>query len=373
MLLQSETTRFQEMCQENKVVVLKGPRMVGKQNMCEVFFPKEEAGVTYFNCQHTPTRRALENLEELQHLVADTKKLILLEANLLKAADDIIECLLGIEQLENIILVCSFDIHWSEDYATVFNDPSVQLEIQLPSYASCAKAFGLQNEDQSIDQRLIFGYYPTVLDATDKETTVLAILEETLRRNLSGISRINKLQSLEQLLRLLAFEIGEVISYHDLGQRCGLDNETVERYIQLFEEAEIVFKIPCFTTGQKYELKKSFVVYFTDNGIRNALIRSFQPMEYRNDAEQLWKNWVLSERRKHIKSNQLNIASYFWLTHTKQRMDYIEKQQEQLVAYQIQWNKSKKSKIPASFSAYYPEVKTGVVQRSTFWNFVQRK
>ncbi len=373
MLMQNELAHFQEMCSENKVVVLKGPRMVGKQNMCELLFPKDQFGVTYFNCLHTPTRRAIENLEELQHLVSETKQLILLEANLLKSADEIIECLLGLEQLENIILVCSFDIHWSEDYATVFNDPSVQLELQLPSYASCAKSFGLQNEDQAIDQRLIFGYYPSVLQVDNKEEAILNILDETLRRNLSGISRINKLKALEQLLRLLAFEIGEVISYHDLGQRCGLDNETVERYIQLFEDADIVFKLPCFNTGQKYELKKSFVVYFTDNGIRNALIRSFQPMEYRNDAEQLWKNWVLSERRKHIKSNQLDVQSFFWLTHTKQRVDYIESQQEQLVGYQLQWNKSKKTKIPTSFNMYYPQVKTGIIQRSTFWSFVQRK
>jgi predicted AAA+ superfamily ATPase len=91
-------------------------------------------------------------------------------------------------------------------------------------------------------------------------------------------------------LRLLAFHIGKVISYNELGKQCDLDNETVERYVSLFEKADLLFQLNSFNNGHRYELKKSHVVYFVDNGIRNALIRAFQPFEYRNDIPELWRN-----------------------------------------------------------------------------------
>ena len=113
------------------------------------------------------------------------------------------------------------------------------------------------------------------------------------------------------MLQLLAFNVGLPISYNDLGERCGLDNETVERYIQLFEDAFVLIKLPSFNNGNRYELKKAHCVYFQDNGIRNVLISNFNPTFLRDDMNELWRNYMVSERVKWIRMNNLKKSIYF--------------------------------------------------------------
>lgn len=108
-----------------------------------------------------------------------------------------------------------------------------------------------------------------------------------------------------------------------MGNQCDLDDQTVERYVKLFEKADLLFLLPSYNNGHRYELKKSFIVYFVDNGIRNALIRSFHPFEFRNDSIELWKNWTIAERRKANLLAGRSVESYFSLTHTKQEVDYF--------------------------------------------------
>jgi uncharacterized protein len=225
-----------------------------------------------------------------------------------------------------------------------------------------------------VGHRLIFGYYPEIVaDPETAEQQLLELLEDSIFTQLGAADRINKSDRLVQLLRLLAFNIGQAISYNDLGQQCGLDNETVERYIKLLEKAHLLFMLPSYYNGNRYELKKSHTVYFTDNGIRNALIRQFQPLEFRNDTDLLWKNWVISER---LKANALagrEPVTYFWKTHTKQEMDYIEVTENGISAFKMQWDKRKKIRIPASFTEAYPEIKTTGINRSTFWGLITKK
>ncbi len=357
--------------ENNKVVVLRGPRQSGKLTLCNSIFPSENANVCYVNCAIKNQKAHLETQEEFQKISANKKILILQNSQLLTNANDVLDWSFEQESLENVILVCSYEPALDSAFWEVFRTSGAEIVLAPLSYEECANQFGLAAEDKNIEERLLYGYYPQVVASENKEETLLECLDQTLIRQLSSGERINKKEQLLKLLRKLAFQIGEVISYHELGQDCSLDNETVERYIILFEKAGILFRLPSYFTDQKYELKKSFMVYFMDNGLRNALIRSFQPMEYRNDAEQLWKNWALSERKKQLQANGQTPETYFWLTHTKQRIDYLEINPGKEQAFQLVWHKNRKVKIPKSFNIYYPEMKTGSITRSTFWGFLR--
>ena len=181
-----------------------------------------------------------------------------------------------------------------------------------------------------------------------------------------------------RMLQLLAFNVGEPISYNDIGERSGLDNETVERYIQLFEDAFVLIKLPSYFNDNRYELKKTHCVYFQDNGIRNALISNFNSTSLRNDMNDLWRNYMISERIKWIRMNNLKKKVYFWRTHTRQQMDFVEVGRDQIMAYKsdpkmIGWEKRKNVKIPKSFTDFYPNIKTSILNKSTYWNFLTRK
>ena len=147
------------------------------------------------------------------------------------------------------------------------------LEINLfaPSFYESAQHFGLPEEDRLLEERLIYGNYPEVLaDLVTAETTLNEIIKDAIFTNLSGEERINKGDKLMRMLQLLAFNIGDTVSYNDIAERCGLDNETVERYIHLLEDAFILYRIPSYHTDHRYELKKSNVVYFAANGVRTV-------------------------------------------------------------------------------------------------------
>lgn len=371
MIKRQATDSFLSALENNKVVVLRGPRQSGKLTLCNSIFAPENAAVCYVNCAVRNQKAHLETIEEFQKISANKKILILQNSQLLANANAVLDWSFEQESLENVVLICSYEPELDNAFWEVFRTSGAEIVLAPLSYQECANQFGLTTEDENIEMRLLYGYYPQVVASENKEETLLECLEQTLIRQLSSGERINKKEQLLKLLRKLAFQIGEVISYHELGQDCGLDNETVERYIVLFEKAGILFRLPSYFTDQKYELKKSFMVYFMDNGIRNALIRSFQPMEYRNDAEQLWKNWVLSERQKQLQANGKTPQTYFWLTHTKQRIDYLEINSDKAQAFQLVWQKNKKVKIPKSFNTYYPAIKVGTLTRSTFWGFLR--
>jgi len=251
--------------------------------------------------------------------------------------------------------------------------------LYAPSFSEAAQHFGLNHEIELMEERLIFGNYPQVLSDLENASTHLTdLIDDVLQTQLGAKDRVNKADKLMKMLKILAFECGEPISYNDVAQRCGVDNETIERYIDLFEKAFLLIKLPSFYNGNRYELKKTHCIYFQDNGIRNALIQNFNEPEFRYDLDALWRNYMISERVKWIRTQRMNKQIFFWRTHTRQQMDFIEMGKDTLMAYKadpsiFSYAKRQKVKIPKSFEAAYPEAKTSVLNKSTYWNFLTRK
>jgi len=221
---------------------------------------------------------------------------------------------------------------------------------------------------------LVFGNYPAVTeDLANAETTLKEMIQTVIFTNLGVTDRINKGAKLMRMLQTIAFFVGEAISYNEIAEKCDLDNETVERYVDLLVRSFLLIRIPTLYSGHRYELKKSHVIYFADNGIRNAVINNFNPIEMRNDLDGLWRNWLISERIKWNQLNGKNVRYQFWKTHTKQTIDFIETSDEKIHAYKTIWGKKKTIKFPASFQEAYPTIATHTLNRSTYWGFLTKK
>lgn len=364
---------FQEKCKSSKIVVLRGPKRSGRTTLVGHHFDLEDTNVLWIDCSVKSNRKSLEQ-DKVRQYIGSKKVVILKEAQLIPNLQELIDYAIELDSLENLILICSFEPDLHDDLWDVLRDSGLELNLYPLSYNECAQHFGLAKEDEHLDQRLIYGYYPELAIASEQiEQQLYTLLDSSILTQLGASERINKKEKLIRLLRHLAFNIGKVISFNELGKRCDLDNETVERYVKLFEKAALLFLIPSYFNGHRYELKKSYVVYFVDNGIRNALIRAFQPLEFRNDLPELWKNWVISERFKANAYAKRSPEVYFWLTHTKQEVDYIEISEKGAFGAKMQWEKRKTVKVPASFTQAYPEIKVTGINRSTFWSFIQKK
>jgi len=368
--------QLKQQISENKLLLVTGPRSVGKQTIINEIVEATGHSFLELNAKEKSIKKMFEVVTStsLVDIFQNNRYLIIHESQYLEQLQTIIEEVLSNNWDVTLILTCSYEPLMDEVLREVLQLQGLEFQLLPPTFYELAQYNGLPNEEKLLEQRLIFGNYPAVVSNLDEAIpTLKKLVEEVIFTNLGVTDRINKGEKLIHMLQLLAFEVGNAISYNDIGDRCGLDNETVERYVDLLEKSFVLIKLPSFYNENRYELKKGNVIYFVDNGIRNVLINNFNPMMIRNDWNQLWKNWLVSERVKWNKLNQKEVEYFFWKTHTKQVMDFLEIENGVVSAYKTSWDKKKKMKFPASFVEAYPTAKTFTLNRSTYWGFLTKK
>jgi predicted AAA+ superfamily ATPase len=239
------------------------------------------------------------------------------------------------------------------------------------SFAEMAGHHGLLPEMNLLPHRLVYGYYPEVVASPGEERRLVQELSDSyLYKDILILDKIKKSEQLTRLLRALAFQIGSQASYTELGQICGLDNKTVERYITVLEQMFVIFRLASYSRNLRNELKASRKIYFTDNGVRNALIADFRPIELRDDVGKLWENFLVSERFKRNGYAGSYANPWFWRTQAQQEIDYVEEMDGRLSAYEFKWSPSAKVKQPRAFLAAYPDSAFAVVHRDNIADFL---
>ena len=139
----------------------------------------------------------------------------------------------------------------------------------------------------------------------------------------------------------------------ELGELVGIDEKTAEKYVTLLEQSFIIFRLPSFRRNLRNELKASRKIYFYDNGIRNAVINDFRPIDLRQDTGALFENYIISELKKKYFRDNL----YFWRTKTQQEIDFILEKDGEIRAFEIKYNPKKSGSFPKAFlEAYSPSV-----------------
>jgi predicted AAA+ superfamily ATPase len=168
---------------------------------------------------------------------------------------------------------------------------------------------------------------------------------------------------------MLAFQIGDEVSLNELGNSLQLSKHTIARYIDLFEKSFIIKKIGGFSRNLRKEITKTSRYYFYDNGIRNAIINNFNPIEHRNDIGMLWENFMVIERLKKQEYDKISSNNYFWRTYDKKEVDFVEEREGLLFGYEFKWN-PRKTKIQKEWLATYDNASFEVVNRDNFLEFL---
>lgn len=224
---------------------------------------------------------------------------------------------------------------------------------------------------RSLETRMIYGSYPDVINNPGKEKQVLMeLVSDYLYKDVFALKHVRKPDVLEKLIKALAFQVGNQVSYRELSNMIQVDKETVEKYIYLLEEANIIFRLSSFSGNLRNELKRAKKIYFIDNGIRNAVISQFNPLNLRNDTGQLWENFMIAERMKYIEYHRLYRNTYFWRTAQQQEIDYLEEYDGRLYAYEFKWRAKNKIKIPSAFVKTYPDAEFRVIDQDNYLEFL---
>jgi predicted AAA+ superfamily ATPase len=243
--------------------------------------------------------------------------------------------------------------------------PFAQLEM-MPYENSIQRAANLE-------KRLLFGAYPELehlSGSTDKIDYLEGLVSSYLLKDILVFEGIKKADKIIDLLRLMALQIGYEVSIDELAKNLkGISRNTIESYLDLLTKVFIIYPVRGFSRNLRKEISKSNRWYFYDNGIRNALIRNYNPLSMRSDAGQLWENYLMSERMKVNHYLKRRVNSYFWRTYDQQEIDLVEEKAEELFAFEFKWNKNT-TRIPAAWRKTYTDSTFELIHKGNYLPFI---
>lgn len=210
---------------------------------------------------------------------------------------------------------------------------------------------------RSINERMIYGCYPTVVNEPQYAREYLRdFVNSILYKDLFNLAEMRKPTDLRKLVTYLAYNVGSEIKYATVSSELGISSKTIERYVDLLQSCFIVKIVPSFSTNPQSEIKLGKKIYFIDNGIRNALISGgFNPLASRTDTGALWENLFFSERLKKQSYSKDDTEIYFWRTRFLQEMDFIEVTDGQMKAFECKFTPRVRGKSIRAFKNAYPD------------------
>lgn len=358
---------------DNKAIIVMGPRQTGKSTLLRELAPGFATPITWWNGDDADIRSLLNAPTSglLRSLLGKTRTLVIDEAQRIPNIGIVLKIIT--DQLEGVKVIATGSS--SFELANQINEPLTgrKWEYQLYplSFDELVQHHGLLEEKRLLNIRLVYGSYPEIVNHPGEEEIRLKQLTDSyLYKDILTWERIQKPEKMEKLVQALAFQVGSEVSYHELGQLTGLDNQTIEKYISLLEKAFIVFRLGSLSRNLRNELKKSRKFYFYDNGIRNTVINQFSPAGLRQDIGALWENFIISERMKLLAYREANFNRYFWRTHAQQEIDYIEERNAKMKAYEFKWGAGASVKFSKSFLNAYPGTETAVITPDNYYSFL---
>jgi len=364
--------RIDDNLNKGKAILLFGPRQTGKTTLLHQILDKKKE-VMWLNGDEADVKQLFENASSsrLKTVFGGNKIIVIDEAQ--RIVNIGLALKLITDQLKDIQLIATGSS--SLDLANRTQEPLTgrkwEYFLYPVSFGEMVSHHGLLEEKRMIPHRLVYGCYPEIITNPGKEKEILKLLTDSfLYKDILMIEGVKKPAKLVSLLQCLAFQTGNEVSYNELGRMTGLDNQTVERYIDLLEKAYVIFRVGALSRNLRKELKHGRKIYFYDNGVRNALIAQFGPIELRPDRGALWENYLMSERHKYTGYNQMWVNSYFWRTQDQQEIDYVEEQDGKFMAWEFKWNPESRARLSKTFEKAYPNSVFSVISPGNVEEFL---
>lgn len=362
-------------CFKGKVILLIGARQVGKTTLLKTLLPQINQPSVWFNADEADILEAFEkantSTQLLQLIGFNSKVVVIDEAQQIPDIGKKLKLIYDNNPEIQIIATGSSAFDLQNNTAEPLTGRKRTFYLFPISYKEFTQNTSALEAKRLLDTRLVYGSYPDVINNPGNEKEVLVeIAQSYLYKDVLKLEDIRKPAHLEKLLKALAFQVGSEVSYHELAQTVGnIDTATVEKYLDLLEKAFVIYKLSAFNRNLRNEIKKGKKYYFYDNGIRNVLISNFSAPDMRMDKGGLWENYLLSERVKNNHYGGRYTNTYFWRTHDKAEIDYIEEEGGMLNTFEIKW-KEQKVRFANSFKEAYPNHTTTVVNRKNFESFI---
>ena len=368
--------------QPNKVLVIYGPRRVGKTTLLTDFLTNCKFKYKLDSGDNIKVQETLssQDFDLIKEYASGYELIAIDEAQKIPNVGQGLKIL--VDQVPNIRVIAtgssSFELSGQVGEPltgrknTFILYPIAQLEL-----TSFYNNYELK---EKMNEWLVFGSYPEVMTASNKNVLLvdkqekIKILEELvhsyLLKDILEIERVKGSKVLLDLLRLIAFQVGNEVSFSELASQIGIDTKTVARYLDLFEKSFILYNLRGFSKNLREEITRKSKYYFYDNGVRNAIISNFNDIKSRNDIGALWENFLITERLKRNAYHSIFSNNYFWRTWSQKEIDFVEEREGKLFGHEFKWGEKVNKKIGRSWLETYPEASLEIITPKNYFDFI---
>lgn len=353
---------------EQKAIIIHGARQVGKTTLVRSLLRGKEATSLYLNCDEPDIRDALSNRTstQLKDFVGNFKIVAIDEAQ--RVSNIGVTLKLFVDNYPEIQIIATGSS--SFDLSNHIKEPLTGRKMEYTLFPFSVEELLSQEtiveNTRLLANRLIYGSYPGVILASEKELLLREIAETYLYRDLLEVQTIRNPELLRRLLQALALQISCEVSYNELGTLLNLDKATVERYVRLLIQSNVLFELPPYKNNLRNTLGRLRKIYFCDLGIRNTVINNFNPIDLRNDVGALWENYYILERLKFNRNHLRFPNTYFWRAYDKSEIDYLEETNGKMRAFECKWS-AEKARLPKGFADSFPETTLELANRSNYF------
>jgi len=358
---------------KGKAFIIFGPRQTGKTTFVEQLLAKVDKRTLYLNGDDADVREALArpNATQIAQMLGNYEVLFIDEAQRINDVGLLIKIIVDRFKSVQVIATGSSAFELSGKINEPLTGRKYEMMLLPLSYAELVNDTDFLTEERSLEQRLIYGSYPEIInDPHNAEEHLKLLADSYLYKDLFALEEVKKPLLFEKIVKALALQIGSEVNFSELAQLVKADQKTVDKYINLLEKSFVIFTLPAFAGNVRNEIKKNKKIYFYDTGIVNAITRNFNSIANRNDVGALFENYMIAERMKFLHQHQMEADCFFWRTTQQQEIDYVEKTKERFLAVEFKWNERGKNKIPTTFTQAYPEAETLILSKTDRGSFL---
>ncbi len=360
-----------------KVIILYGARQVGKTTLVKEIMGQFQGNILEVNADITPFIEPLSSrdLQQLKAMVAGYDLLIIDEAQRIPDIGINLKILYDHLAPLKIIVTGSSSLDLANRVQEPLTGRTHTMQLFPIAVYELHTQFGFSQFEasQKLEEWMVYGMYPELLSLSTHQDKVRYLYELTqsyLYKDILTLAQVKYPEKLRQLLKLLAWQTGSLVSTNELAGTLQISRDAVTNYIDLLEKAFVIFRLGGFSRNLRKEMTKMNKYYFYDLGIRNALINNFNRLSGRQDIGQLWESFLITERLKTNHYLGRFGSSYFWRTQTGAEIDYLEESDGFLSGRELKWVSTARKKPPVSWSEAYPSAGYSIIHRENFLDFV---
>ncbi len=367
--------RIKKQLQSNKVILIIGPRRVGKTVLLNELTQASNMEYLLLNGEDMDTVALLEHrsVANYRRLLGNVRLLCIDEAQKIEQIGEIIK--LMIDEIPDLTVILTGSSAF--DLKQKFGEPLTGRKRTYHLFPLSQQEFSehenLLDTKNALEDKLIVGCYPEVWQIQNKNDRIVYLRElvnDYLFKDILEFENIRNSNKLKNLLRLLAYQVGKEVSNDELSRQLQLSRNTVTKYLDLLSKVFVIFKVEGFSRNLRKEITKNHRWYFIDNGILNTILLNFNPLSLRQDVGTLWENYMISERWKYQHYQQLLVNNYFWRTYDRQEIDWVEEIDGILTGYEMKWS-PKQVQVPRAWATAYPKAGFKVIHRENYLDWIR--